>query len=110
MIAEARNSGRRWTTLTLPANFDRKVASSMAVSPPPTTIVSAPRKKAASQVAQYDTPRADSSSSPGTPSFFGSAPIARITARVLISSSPTCTTCVPPSSVARSIFVASSVM
>ena len=52
MIAEARNSGRRCTTLTLPANFDRKVASSMAVSPPPTTIVSASRKKAASQVAQ----------------------------------------------------------
>ena len=39
MIAEARNSGRRWTMSTLPANFDRKVASSMAVSPPPTTIV-----------------------------------------------------------------------
>ena len=52
MIAEARNSGRRWTMLTLPANFDRKMASSMAVSPPPTTIVSAPRKNAASQVAQ----------------------------------------------------------
>ena len=52
MIADARNSGRRWTMSTLPANLDRKVASSIAVSPPPTTIVSWSRKKAASQVAQ----------------------------------------------------------
>ena len=110
MIAEARNSGLRCTMLTLPANFDRKVASSMAVSPPPTTSVSAPRKKAASQVAQYETPRAASSSSPGTPSFFGSAPIARITERVLISLPPTSTMCVPPFSVASSMRVASSVM
>ena len=71
--------------LTLPANLERKAASSMAVSPPPTTIVCASRWKAASQVAQYEMPRAASSSSPGTPSFFGSAPMARITARVLIS-------------------------
>ena len=110
MIAEARNSGRRCTTLTLPANFERKVASSIAVSPPPTTRVWASRWKAASQVAQYDTPRAASSSSPGTPSFFGSAPMARITARALISWPPTCTTWVPPSSELSSIFVASSVM
>ena len=40
MIAEARNSARRWTMPTLPANLARKVASSIAVSPPPTTIVS----------------------------------------------------------------------
>ena len=40
MIAEARNSGRRCTMPTVPANLDRKVASSIAVSPPPTTIVS----------------------------------------------------------------------
>ncbi len=52
MIAEARNSGRRCTIETFSANFDRNVASSIAVSPPPTTIVWAPRKKAASQVAQ----------------------------------------------------------
>ena len=68
----------------------------MAVSPPPTTRVWASRWKAASQVAQYETPRAASSSSPGTPSFFGSAPIARITARALISWPPTWTTWVPP--------------
>jgi hypothetical protein len=110
MIAEARNSGRRCTMLTLPANFERKVASSIAVSPPPTTTVSASRKNAASQVAQYETPRADSSSSPGTPSFFGSAPIARITARARICWSPTWITCTPPSSALSSIFEASSVM
>ena len=52
MIAEARNSLRRWTTSTLEANFDRKIASSIAVSPPPTTIVGLSRKNAASQVAQ----------------------------------------------------------
>ena len=52
MIAEARNSSRRWTIFTSLANLARKVASSIAVSPPPTTIVGLSRKKAASQVAQ----------------------------------------------------------
>ena len=52
MIAEARKSSRRCTIFTSLANLDRKVASSMAVSPPPTTIVGLSRKKAASQVAQ----------------------------------------------------------
>ena len=39
MIADARNSSRLWTMVTLPANLARKVASSIAVSPPPTTRV-----------------------------------------------------------------------
>ena len=52
MIFEARNSSRRWTSVTLAANLDRKIASSIAESPPPTTIVWLSRKKAASQVAQ----------------------------------------------------------
>ena len=52
MIFDARNSGRRWTIETLEANFDRKIASSMAESPPPTISVGASLKKAASQVAQ----------------------------------------------------------
>ena len=52
MIFDARNSSRRCTTVTLEANFDRKIASSIAESPPPTMIVGASRKKAASQVAQ----------------------------------------------------------
>jgi hypothetical protein len=39
MIFEARNSGRRWTIDTLSANFERKIASSIAESPPPTITV-----------------------------------------------------------------------
>ena len=109
MIAEARKSLRRWITVTLLENFDRKIASSIAVSPPPTTIVVFSRKNAASQVAQYETPRAASSSSPGMPSFFGSAPIARTRARARYSSSPTQTRWTPPS-FDSSIFETSSVM
>ena len=56
MIFEARSSSRRWSTFTLVANLVRKVASSMAVSPPPTTATSLPLKKKPSQVAQADTP------------------------------------------------------
>ena len=52
MIFEARNSSRRCTIVTLSANFERKIASSIAESPPPTIIVRLSRKKAASQVAQ----------------------------------------------------------
>ena len=40
MICEARNSSRRWTIVTFDANFARKIASSIAESPPPTMIVS----------------------------------------------------------------------
>ena len=52
ITADARNSSRRWTTFTSLANLARNVASSIAVSPPPTTTVGLSRKKAASQVAQ----------------------------------------------------------
>ncbi len=52
MIFEARNSSRRCTTSTRAANFERKIASSIAESPPPTIIVGAPLKNAASHVAQ----------------------------------------------------------
>ena len=52
MIFEARNSSRRCTTITLDANLDRKMASSIAESPPPTMMVGTSRKNAASQVAQ----------------------------------------------------------
>ena len=52
MIWEARNSSRRWTIFTFLANLARKMASSIAESPPPTMIVSLSLKKAASQVAQ----------------------------------------------------------
>ena len=43
-------------TVTLEAKRVRKVASSIAVSPPPTTATSLPRKKKPSQVAQAETP------------------------------------------------------
>ena len=52
MIADALNSSRRFTIFTSLANLARKVASSIAVSPPPTTTVGLSRKNAASQVAQ----------------------------------------------------------
>ncbi len=52
MIGDARNSSRRCTTVTLDANFARKTASSIAESPPPTTITRLSPKKAASQTAQ----------------------------------------------------------
>ena len=50
MILEARSASRRWTIVTLLANFVRKVASSIAESPPPTTTRSCPLKKKPSQV------------------------------------------------------------
>ena len=52
MIFDARNSSRRWTTSTFEENFARKIASSIALSPPPTIIVGLSLKNAASQVAQ----------------------------------------------------------
>ena len=52
MIFDARNSSRRLTIVTFEANLARKIASSIAESPPPTMIVSCSLKKAASQVAQ----------------------------------------------------------
>ncbi len=52
----------------------------MAVSPPPMTAMSCSRKKNPSQVAQYETPRPDSSSSPGRPSLRCCEPVATITA------------------------------
>ena len=56
MIFEARSSSRRWTSVTLVAKLVRKLASSMAESPPPTTAISWSRKKKPSQVAQVETP------------------------------------------------------
>ena len=52
MIELARNSSRRCTTFTVLPNLLRKMASSIAESPPPTTMILRSRKKAASQVAQ----------------------------------------------------------
>ena len=45
MIFDARSRSRRWRTVTCEANFVRKMASSMAESPPPTTAIGFSRKK-----------------------------------------------------------------
>ena len=45
MIFDARSVSRRWTTVTFDAKRVRKIASSIAESPPPTTAISWPRKK-----------------------------------------------------------------
>ena len=68
MILLARSVSRRWTIVTDRAKRVRKVASSIAVSPPPTTTMSWSRKKKPSQVAHHDTPWPESRFSPGTPS------------------------------------------
>ena len=86
MIFDARNSSRRWTTVTLGAKRVRKVASSIAVSPPPTTTRSRPLKSAPSQVAQADTPYFWNFSSDGMPSHLADAPVAMIS--VSAASSP----------------------
>ena len=89
MICEARKSLRRWTRLTLVANFVRKTASSIAESPPPTTTTCLSRKKAASQTAQYETPRPCSVRSDSSPSCRAVAPVATITLSAAYSFSPT---------------------
>ena len=80
MIREARNPGRRCTMLTLLANLVRKVASSMAESPPPTTISSLSRKKKPSQVAQAETPWPIRRVSDSISRSRAEAPVATITA------------------------------
>ena len=84
MILEARNSSRRCTTVTFVANFVRKVASSIAVSPPPTTTTSLPLKKKPSQVAQAETPWPISRVSDSRPSSFAEAPEETMTASAVI--------------------------
>ena len=83
MIFDARSSSRRWTIVTDRANFVRKIASSSAESPPPTTAMSWSRKKKPSQVAQVDTPWPISSASRSTPSISDWAPVEMITASAL---------------------------
>src|SRR5215212_9970710 len=57
MILLARNVSRRWRRWTFEAKRVRNVASSRAVSPPPTAAISLSRKKNPSQVAHAETPR-----------------------------------------------------
>src|SRR5207253_4100097 len=70
-ILLARSVSRRCTTLTDLPNFVRNVASSSAVSPPPTTTMSSPLKNGPSHVAQYDTPLPLNCCSAAMPSLRG---------------------------------------
>ena len=79
MIFEARNVSRRWSRWTFVAKRVRYVASSKAVSPPPTTAISRSRKKKPSQVAQAETPRPRSRVSLSRPSHSADAPVATMT-------------------------------
>ena len=73
----ARNSSPgRCTIVTRFANFVRKVASSMAVSPPPTTRISRLRKNEPSHVAHVETPCPSSFRSDSSPSICADAPAA----------------------------------
>ena len=64
----ARSASRRCTSVTDFAKRVRKVASSSAEAPPPTTAMSWSRKKNPSQVAHQDTPCPDRRFSSGSPS------------------------------------------
>ena len=70
---------RRWNRWTFVAKRVRKVASSNAVSPPPTTAISRSRKKNPSQVAHAETPRPRSRVSESRPSHSADAPVATMT-------------------------------
>jgi hypothetical protein len=79
MIFDALNASRRWSRCTFDAKRVRYVASSKAVSPPPTTAISRSRKKKPSQVAHADTPRPRSLVSESSPSHSADAPVATMT-------------------------------
>src|SRR3972149_4296740 len=81
MILLPRNCSRRWTSVTWLAKRVRKVASSRAVSPPPTTATCLPRKKKPSQVAQALTPRPRRRVLLSRPSQSAEAPVATMTDR-----------------------------
>ena len=88
MIFEARRVSRRWITFTSVANFVRKVDSSMAESPPPTTAIFLPRKKNPSQVAQVETPCPISFLSDSMPISLAEEPVEMITVFASTSLSP----------------------
>src|SRR5438094_4235092 len=74
IILLARNASLRWTTVTLFVMLARNVASSIAVSPPPTVTTSFPLKKNPSQVAQLVTALPLHFISDGSLSHFAFAP------------------------------------
>jgi len=88
---------RRATIVSLLAYLEMKIESSIAESPAPITTTSWSLKKAPSQTPQVETPRPPSSISPGSPSRFGSAPMARMIVLARCSSSPRKTFWTPPS-------------
>ena len=79
MILLALSSSRRTSRDTLVANLVRNVASSMALSPPPTTAISWPRKKNPSHVAQVDRPWPSRRPSASSPSIRLWAPVETMT-------------------------------
>ena len=89
MIFDARSSSRRCTSVTLVANFVRKIASSIAESPPPTTAMGFSRKKNPSHVAQVLTPCPSRRCSAPRPSMRADAPVVMIIERARNSRSPT---------------------
>ncbi len=87
MILLARSSSRRCSTKTWLPYLARKLASSMAVSPPPTTASGLLRNmgRAPSHTAQALTPFCQNFSLPVGLSFFARAPVAMITLWAAIS-------------------------
>mmetsp|Transcript_7789 Transcript_7789/g.17586 ORF Transcript_7789/g.17586 Transcript_7789/m.17586 type:complete len:206 (+) Transcript_7789:474-1091(+) len=81
---DARNASRRWITVTDSLVLAKTNASSIAVSPPPTTKTCFPRYMCPSHVAQLLTPPPLISYSPGTSNQLLSAPVATITTCVSI--------------------------
>ena len=79
MIRDARNSSRRCTIVTDDAIRARKLASSIAESPPPTTTMGLSRKKKPSQVAHVETPKPRRRPSLGRSSHRAEAPVEMIT-------------------------------
>jgi hypothetical protein len=79
MIFEACNASRRWMTVTVCAKRNRKVAFSIAESPPPATAMCRPQRKKPSPAAHHETPCPDSSFSLDRPGARYAEPVARIT-------------------------------
>mmetsp|Transcript_32057 Transcript_32057/g.51594 ORF Transcript_32057/g.51594 Transcript_32057/m.51594 type:complete len:216 (-) Transcript_32057:194-841(-) len=80
----ARKESRRWMSWTEEQRRESISASSMAVSPPPTTAQALPLYRYPSQAAQLDTPKPLNSHSPETSSHLLSAPVATMIMCALI--------------------------
>src|SRR5690348_5734999 len=78
ITADDLSASRLWIIVTSVAYLDRTKASSIALSPPPTTATFLSLKNGATQGAQDETPRPINSLTPGTSSHLVSAPVAII--------------------------------